>query len=207
MGKILGWSPSERAQFIKLVSSSTPELSEGKFYPGTYVVERYANPEAVAPLVMERFEGEVLARYTPAVADTVPLTDALTIASLLEREAAGYDDMRLISGVIWNRLFAGMKLQIDATLQYAKGSQHTRKWWPVPTPQDKDIASPFNTYQNEGLPPHAIANPSLGAIIAALNPKKTECFFYFHDKKGNFHCSVTYEEHVELLKKHYGRGK
>lgn len=207
ISKILGWSPSDRALFMKMVSSSTPEMSDGKFYPGTYVVERYATPEKVTPLIAERFETEVLSRYTEDVADVVPLHDALTIASLLEREAGDFEDMRLISGVIWNRLFAGMKLQIDATLQYAKATPQTRRWWPVPIPADKDIDSPFNTYQNDGLPPGPIANPSLGAIIAALNPKNTSCLFYFHDSDGAFHCTNTYEEHVELLKKYYGRGK
>lgn len=207
ISKILGWSPSDRNLFMKMVSSSTPELTDGKFYPGTYVVERYAPPDTVSPLISERFESEVLSRYTKEVEAVVPLNDALTIASLLEREAGGLEDMRLISGVIWNRLFADMKLQIDATLQYAKVTPQSRRWWPVPAPADKKIESPFNTYQNTGLPPSPIANPSLSAIIAALNPKKTECLFYFHDKKGAFHCSVTYEEHVELLKKYYGRGR
>ena len=66
-------------------------------------------------------------------------------------------------------------------------------------PDDKYIESPFNTYSNKGLPPSPIANPSTDAIIAALNPKKTDCMYYFHDRKANFHCSVTYEEHVALL--------
>lgn len=207
-GRILGWSPAERVQFMKLVSSSTPELTDGKFFPGTYVVERHAEPESVARLVQERFRSEVLSRYTDPVEEVVPLSDALTIASLLEREAYDFDDMRLISGVIWNRLFAGMKLQIDATLQYARGSSAlSRSWWPTPRPADKKIDSPFNTYQNEGLPPSPIASPSLDAILAALNPKSTDCLFYFHDSRGGFHCTPTYEDHVALLKVHYGRGK
>ncbi len=205
---ILGWSPAEKTQFMKMIASSTPEIDDGKFFPATYVTERHAKPETVAPLVTERFTSEVLSRYTDEVESVVPLEDALTIASLLEREAAGPEDMRLVSGVIWNRLFAGMRLQIDATLQYARATNAvSRTWWPVPRPVDKGIDSPFNTYQNEGLPPSPIANPSLAAILAALNPKKTDCLFYFHDTKGVFHCSPTYEGHVELLKQHYGRGK
>jgi UPF0755 protein len=60
---------------------------------------------------------------------------------------------------------------------------------------------------NKGLPPTPIANPSVAAVLAALNPTKTDCLFYFHDRKGDFHCSETYEGHVAALKKYYGQGR
>jgi cell division protein YceG involved in septum cleavage len=206
-GKILKWNNDERSEFLRLITSSAPLLEEGKFYPGTYTVSKDAGPEEMSRLVNERFDGEVLARYTDDVAALVPLNDALTIASLLEREAYDFEDMRHISGVIWNRLFAGMRLQIDATLQYAKGGASNESWWPQVSPSDKYIASAYNTYKTIGLPPSPIANPSLGAILAALNPKETECMYYFHDRDAGFHCTETYEEHVTLLKEYYGRGK
>ena len=84
--------------------------------------------------------------------------------------------MRLISGIIHNRLKIGMPLQIDATLQYITGQSNN--WWPVPRSEDKEIDSPFNTYQNKGLPPLPIATPSKDAIRAALNPAKTDCLYY-----------------------------
>jgi cell division protein YceG involved in septum cleavage len=207
-GKLLDWTPTERQYFLELVASSTPELTEGKYTPSKYLTARDATPEDAAKLVIDRFDEEIASRYTPEIAAIVPLEDALTIASLLEREAYDFNDMRYISGIIWNRLFAGMKLQLDATLQYAKGSKPSqRAWWPRVVPSDKYIASAYNTYENEGLPPAPIANPSIDAILAALNPRKTDCMFYFHDSEGGFHCSKTYEEHVARLKEHYGRGK
>ncbi len=206
-GKILGWDAAEKKEFLTLIQTSTPVLEEGKLFPGTYSVNRGASPAEIAPLVLARFNTEVLERYPSDVEDVVPLSDALTIASLLEREARDFDDMRHISGVIWNRLFTDMRLQIDATLQYAKGSKPNQPWWPRVLPDDKYLASAYNTYKNEGLPPTPIANASLEAITAALNPVKTDCMYYFHDKKGGFHCSVTYEEHVASLKQYYGRGK
>ncbi len=206
-GKILGWSNAEKAEFIDLIQGVEPAIEDGKYFPGIYVTNRAAKPLEVAPLVIERFTGEVLARYSREVEDVVPLSDALTIASLLEREAYDFIDMREISGVIWNRLFVDMRLQIDATLQYAKGSDPHQVWWPKVRPGDKYIASAYNTYKNGGLPPAPIANPSLEAIVAALNPKATDCMYYFHDRKSGFHCAKTYEEHVALLKEYYGRGK
>jgi cell division protein YceG involved in septum cleavage len=206
-GKILGWDAATKKEFLALIQGTAPALEDGKFFPGTYTVARGATPAEVAPLILDRFNTEVLARYSPEVEALVPLNDALTIASLLEREARDFDDMRHISGVIWNRLFVDMKLQIDATLQYAKGSKPSEPWWPRVIPSDKYLTSDYNTYKNEGLPPTPIANPSLESIIAALNPTKTDCMYYFHDKKGGFHCTATYEEHVALLKQFYGRGK
>lgn len=207
-GDILKWSTEERNIFSEYITKSEPFLEEGTFFPGRYIVPYDATPENVADLLTERFANEVLNRYDSTVSELVPLEEALTIASLLEREAYDFSDMRYISGIIWNRLFVDMPLQLDATLQYARGnSLSERVWWPKVVPADKYIESPFNTYQNEGLPPAPIANPSLEAIIAALNPEITDCMFYFHGPKGQFYCTESYEEHVEKLKEVYGRGK
>jgi UPF0755 protein len=133
------------------------------------------------------------------------MLDALTIASIIEREAGDESEMAVISGILWNRLFSDMRLQADTTLQYVRGTARNG-WWPVPRPRDKYLKSTYNTYLNKGLPPGPIASPSVAALYAALNPEKTDCFFFFHSK-GTFTCSVTYEEHVKKLKKIYGRGK
>jgi UPF0755 protein len=149
----------------------------------------------------------ILVHYSTTTQAFVPLNQALTVASLLEREAAGPTDMRVISGIIWNRIFKNMNLQIDASLQYAKGENSSGNWWTKVVPKDKYVASVYNTYAHPGLPPGPIAEPSLAAVLAALNPVATNCIFYFHDANGNFHCSNTYAEHVALLKKYYGQGK
>ncbi len=202
-GKILGWDRIQRDEFISAVLRNPPELPEGKFAPHSYFASRRATPMEAADLVNAQFGKDFFSRYPTSTERTIPLKNALTIASLIEREGKDFEDMRLISGIIWNRIFIGMKLQIDATLQYAKGSNKSQPWWPRVFPADKQIASPFNTYENFGLPPAPIANPSMDAVLAALNPKKTECIYYFHDKESIFHCSRTYKEHVALIKKFY----
>ncbi len=206
-GDILDWSDAERELFLALVASSTVDLPDGTYYPGRYLTNKSATPQDMAAQVAGRFNAEVGARYTEDIAARVPLQDALVLASLLEREAYDFTDMREISGIIWNRLFAGMNLQLDATLQYAKGSRPYSPWWPGVSPEDKYIDSPFNTYMYEGLPPSPIANPSLESIVAALNPISTDCVFYFHDDNSAFHCSETYEEHVAKLREMYGQGR
>jgi hypothetical protein len=202
--RILGWNAAEKERFASLVAETLPTLEEGKYFPGKYVVNKDASPEEVAAMLLEQFSVQVLSRYPEEVEEVVPLKDALTIASLLEREAYDFEDMRHISGIIWNRLFIDMKLQLDASLQYAKADQGSASWWPKVEPKDKYIDSAHNTYKHKGLPPTPIANPSIEAILAALNPKETDCLFYFHDQNGGFHCTKTYEEHVALLRQMYG---
>ena len=94
-----------------------------------------------------------------------------------------------------------MKLQMDATLQYAKGD--ASDWWPQVNPSDKNIDSPYNTYLHTDLPPTPIASPGLAAIAAAYNPLTTSCLFYIHDKHGVIHCSATYAGQLSNIAKYY----
>ncbi len=205
----LDWNPTQKATFLKQLKVAEPTMQEGEFVPGVYAVHGFMAPGDVQIMLSEEFEHEIKARYSSSTEEMLPLDDALTIASMLEKETSDPDEMRIISGIIWNRLWKGMNLQIDATLQYAKATNATKvtTWWGPVVPKDKYIKSPYNTYQNKGLPPGPIASPSTAAVLAALNPKKTDCIFYFHDKHGGFHCSPTYKQHVALLKKYYGQGK
>ena len=197
-GDTLKWNSKQRKEF-------TASSTEGSFSPGLYDVNIGMSPSDIKSIIGQRFSDEVLSRYSTSTQVIVPLSDALTIASLIQRETLTTDGMRLLSGIMWNRLFSGMKLQIDSTLQYAKANKpSTTSWWPKVVPNDKYIKSPFNTYLNNGLPPSPIASPSVAAILAALNPVKTSCLFYFNDKNGSFHCSDTYPEHKALISKYYG---
>jgi hypothetical protein len=205
--RALGWTKAQQTEFSTTVDAQTPGLTDGIFAPGNYVVDNTMTPTNVAALMDVKFDETILSHYSSTTASQVPLSEALTVASLIEREASGPEDMRIISGIIWNRLFNNMNLQIDATLQYAMGESKGGNWWQEVLPKDKYIKSPYNTYAHAGLPPGPIANPSLAAVLAALNPVKTSCLYYFHDANGHFHCSDTYEEHVALLKKYYGQGK
>jgi cell division protein YceG involved in septum cleavage len=207
-GTTLGWTPAQELAYTAAVKKINPLLPEGTVVPGTYFLN-VTSPQDVASLLNDRFQKDIVGRYSTTTQSRVPLKDALTIASLLDRESGSWDDMRLISGIIWNRLFIGMKLQIDATLQYAEanGTKGSGGWWPLVEPKDKYIKSAYNTYQHAGLPPTPIASPSLAAVLAALNPKKTDCIFYFHDSNSQFHCSKDYATHVALLKQYYGQGK
>lgn len=207
-GDALSWSKQEKKEFLTPNPNSELPLFEGSYFPGTYAVSFDAKPAEVQEMINNRFERNIISRYSTTTEEKVPLEVALNVASLIQRETIGTEDMRLVSGIIWNRIFSNMNLQLDATLQYAKANTNkTNVWWPDVTPNDKYLKSPYNTYLHSGLTPTPIANPSVAAVLAALNPLKTDCLFYFHDTKGDMHCSATYAEHVKLLKKYFGQGK
>ncbi len=130
--------------------------------------------------------------------DDLDLDTAIRIASIIQREAAGPHDMRLISGIIWNRMAKGMSLELDATLQYVKGTEDN--WWPSVKSKDKYLDSPYNTYKYKGVPPGAISNPSIDAINSVYNPQKTDCIFYLHARNRQIHCSKTYEQHLANIR-------
>jgi len=208
IGDILGWDRAQRTEFENLIESQSPTLPDGKYFPGQYVTHRLATPMDVASLISTEFNQQIIQRYPQTVSDQVPLEDALIIASLLEREASDFQNKREVAGVIWNRLFINMPLQLDATLQYVKGAKRSEsKWWPAVRPADKFLDSEFNSYQHKGLPPSPIANPSAEAVLAALNPIATDCLYYFHGPNADYYCSVDYQQHVSKLKKVYGQGK
>jgi len=198
----LGWNEQEKEMFVNAhLALNTPDL-EGKYFPKTYLLDKNEDPVDASKLMVEEFENQTSKIKKPKTKEIINEDTALTIASLIQREAGGKEDMALISGIIWNRIFSGMRLQIDATLQYAKGSEEDG-WWGDVDPIDKKIDSEYNTYLYKGLPPSAISNPGIDAIFAAYNPAKTECLFYLHDKNRNIHCAKTYEEHKKNVEIYY----
>lgn len=180
------------AEFLELSAAS-----EGQLFPDTYLVPREATAKTVYNLLSTTFERKI----TDGLADQISASDynfeeALVMASLLERESRGASEMAQVAGVLWNRIELGMPLQVDATLQYAKGYNSTEQsWWVTPLGADRQVNSPFNTYQNPGLPPRPIANPGVDAIKAALDPAPTDYLFYIHDRQGNIHFAKTLDEH------------
>ncbi len=196
--KVLAWNAQDRKDFLNESGETKTDL-EGYYFPTTYVLPIDASGEEVKDKMLETFDKNVTSvaqnKNYVLSKDKVNISTALKIASLIQREAAGKHDMNLISGIIWNRIWNGMSLDMDATLQYAKGNEG--KWWPMVYSVDKKIVSPYNTYKNVGLPPTPISSPSLAAITAAYNPQKTACMFYFHDKNRRIHCSKTYAEHAK----------
>ncbi len=200
VGKKLGWDEDEKKEFLNAHIALGKETSEGFYFPQNYMILKDAEPKDVSKLMISTYDKKTSQIKKGRTSRILNEDTALIVASIIQREAAGKHDMRLISGIIWNRIFSGMKLQMDATLQYAKGDEDL--WWPQVKSEDKFIISPYNTYKNNSLPPTAIANPGFAALEAAYNPQKTSCIFYLHDKYRRIHCSKTYEEHLRNIEKY-----
>ncbi len=196
----LNWTQQQKTEWITVDTNSSPSFVEGVYFPATYLIPSGATPADVANMFIARFQREFAPYANEAQQEGLPWTEVVTLASILEREAAGASDMPLIAGIMLNRLHNDMPLQIDATLQYIKGTEGD--WWPIPTAADKSLKSPFNTYLHVGLPPHAISEPGLGAIKVVLNPEKTSCLYYLHDTNGVIHCSNTYAGQVRNVDKY-----
>jgi UPF0755 protein len=199
---LLGWSDKELKEWDNVYSQNNKDYKEGVYFPDTYLIPVKETPVQVANRMIANFNDKFASYQNDFTNKNIRWTTGLKIASLIQREAAGESDMPLIAGVIWNRLEAGQALQIDATIQYAKGKTNDL-WWPPVTGKDiKIIDSPYNSYKYAGLPPAPISNPGLSAIKAALNPAGTDCLYYLHDHSRQIHCAKTYEEHLENIEKY-----
>jgi UPF0755 protein len=118
------------------------------------------------------------------------LLQVVTLGSLVEKEARVEAERPLIAGVLLHRLRTGMRLQCDATVQFALGEHKARL-----TDRDLKIDSPYNTYLHPGLPPGPICNPGLPSLQAALHPGTTDYLFYVAKRDGTHAFAKTFEEH------------
>ena len=160
------------------------EPLEGYLFPDTYEMRTGSTAEDIIRRMLAELERKLgsLPEDWMETMETRGLTlhELLTIASLIEREVAVDEERALVSSVIANRLEKGMPLQIDATIQYVLDEPKERL-----LEQDLKVESPYNTYQNKGLPPGPIAAPGLKAIEAALYPAETDYLYYVTKKDGS----------------------
>ncbi|TSC54436.1 MAG: Uncharacterized protein LiPW16_8 [Microgenomates group bacterium LiPW_16] len=202
-----GWRNEEIA--LKFASElSLPEsqflkyAQEGYMFPDTYLIPKDATAAAIVKILRDNFE-EKFTKDLEKEAAKKGLTkeEVVILASIVEKEASGDSDSGIIAGILAKRLKRGWPLQADATIQYILGYQpEERTWWEKTlTNADKKIVSPYNTYQNPGLPPAPIANPGLASIKAVITPTDSEFWYYLHDKEGKVHFAKTNEEHEENI--------
>lgn len=174
----------------------TLEEHEGYLFPDTYLVPKNAELSQFISILKNNFDNKFIEISKNKKADLKD-EDIVKIASLVEREARHDIDRPLVASVIYNRLKIGMKLDIDATVQYVLGYQEDEKrWWKKNlTEDDLLIRSPYNTYRNAGLPPTPISNPGIQSLKDSANPAQTNYLYYLSDKKGVNHYASTLEEH------------
>lgn len=155
---------------------------EGYLFPDTYAIPEDATPTQVVELLRKT--------YTLKTSAYAPTPDDIVLASLLEKEARGADDRRIVAGILKKRLELGMALQVDAVFGYIRGTATYH-----PSGKDLELDSPYNTYKYPGLPPGPIGNPGLETIDAAQHPRETPYLYYLSDGEGVMHYARTFEEH------------
>jgi len=169
---------------------------EGYLFPSTYTFPVGENAEFVVGEMLAGFSERFHKPNRAALAaGALKLQDVVTLASLVEREARVGKERPIIAGVLVNRLKKGMRLQCDATVQYALGDHKARL-----TYADLKVKSPYNTYLNKGLPPGAICNPGLDCLEAALKPAKVSYLFYVARPNGTHVFTNTYAQHLAAIK-------
>lgn len=195
LAKKFNWTNLQSKEFLDIAK-------EGYLHPDTYLFNVDYTPREFVQKMLNNFNEKFDAQIQKdLLARNVKNDTAVKIASLIERETGSDEDKPIIAGIIWNRLNIGMRLEIDATIQYAIGT--TSDWWPILTGRKlRSIESDYNTYIIKGLPPGPICNPSLASIKAAAYPAETDCLFYLHDHNKQIHCSKTYTEHLQNIEKY-----
>ena len=177
---------------------------EGYFFPGSYSVKPDISLQNFVAEILMRFKTSVLTDEFQNNLQGAGLTlhEAITMASIIQRETLAEEEMPTIASVFFNRLAIGMQLETDPTVQYALGYDAQKStWWKSPlTYTDLEVNSPYNTYRNPGLPPGPISNPSLAALKAAVAPAVTDYLFFRARCDGSLthNFSKTYEEHVNF---------
>lgn len=173
---------------------------EGRFYPDTYY---YSTGHTDLDILARAFE-RMRARLEQEWADrdsNVPLKtpdEALTLASIVEKETGREEERRLIAGVFVNRLRRGMRLQSDPTVIYGLGSKYNGNIRIVDLRRD----TPYNTYTRRGLPPTPIAMPGGAALAAALNPQTTTALYFVASGDGRHVFSATLKDHNAAVKQY-----
>lgn len=175
---------------------------EGFMLPGEYQLKRDIPLEAFLVTVLQQFDEQVLQDMRDAYKQHgLNLTEAVALASMVQREAMVEDEQPIIASVFYNRLAGGMRLESDPTVQFALGyNKKQASWWTNPlSSDDLQIDSPYNTYLNGGLPPGPICNPGISALRAVAYPAETP-YYYFRarcDGSGKHSFAKTYQEHLQ----------
>lgn len=203
-------------EFIKMLMEKYPDILtneildtkikyplEGYLFPATYPFYK-PNPsvEEMVTAMLDKTRSIVSSYSDQSEEKKLSVHKLLTMASLIEEEATEKADRKKISSVFYNRIEKGMKLQTDPTVLYAQGKHKERVVY-----KDLEVNSPYNTYKHTGLPPGPIASSGKMSIEAALEPEKTDFYYFLAAEDGSIYYSKTLEEHNQLKAKYISNKK
>ncbi|MFG2792789.1 endolytic transglycosylase MltG [Streptomyces sp. NPDC048419] len=165
---------------------------EGYLFPATYQVPEKATPESLLTVMAQTADKKFNGAPTAAGAqrNAMNVYQAVTVASIVQAEAASKDDMGKVARVVFNRLERGMPLQMDSTINYALNRATLKT-----SSNDTKLNSPYNSYQRMGLPPTPIDNPGEDAMRAAISPTPGDWLYFVTVKPGDTRFTADYAEH------------
>jgi UPF0755 protein len=192
-------APIKSADFIKSVKTK-----EGYIFPDSYLIPQYFTLDQVISTIQANFDKKFAQAKADATNTTLTDKQILTLASIIEHEARTLKVKQGVSGVLMNRLNANMPLQSDVTVQYARDTQRkpAKYWEDLAAADIKSVVSPYNTYQNTGLPPAPICNPGYDSIYAAFHPTESDNLFYLTGDDGVMYYAKTLSEHNANIANH-----
>ena len=213
-----GWSVSDLLAALAKAQSLEPTLvhadsgdllarlgvgeghPEGQFFPDTYHYRRGATDAEILRVAYRKMQSVMEAEWNGRAPD-LPYddrSDALILASLVEKETGLAEDRTRVAGVFVRRLQQGMRLQADPSVIYGLGDEFDGNL----TRADLNHDSPYNTYEHYGLPPTPIALPGRAAIHAALHPASEDVMFFVARGDGSSEFSTTLEEHLQAVRRY-----
>ncbi|HSH01522.1 MAG TPA: endolytic transglycosylase MltG [Anaerolineae bacterium] len=194
--------PIDLSSYDFLASLPADASFEGYLFPDTYRLDPGATATDLINIQLLTFGQKVSPRMRQAFgAQGLTLREAITLASIIEREAVLQHEKPIMADVFLNRLEQGIKLDADPTVQYALGyDSASQSWWKYPLYiADLQYDSPYNTYVYPGIPPGPIANPGLASFQALAEPEPNNFIFFVADciaQDSSHFFSATYEEHL-----------
>jgi UPF0755 protein len=181
------------------------ELPEGHFFPDTYLFARGASDIAVLRRAYRAMQRNLIGAWETRDRD-LPYTtpyEALTLASIIEKETGQATDRNLVAGVFVNRLRQGMLLQTDPTVIYGLGQRYDGNLHK----RDLNTDTPYNSYTRSGLPPTPIAMPGMASLLAATHPARTDMLYFVSRGDGSSQFSRTLAEHNRAVQTYQLAGK
>lgn len=190
-------------KFPKLLTQSyngyqVKYVLEGYLFPATYDMNDSKTLQMLITEMIAKTDEVMSKYYDKILASDYTLQEIMALASLIEKEGTKLEDRKKISSVFHNRIKENMKLQTDVSVQYALG-EHKEAL----SLEDLEVDSPYNLYQNYGVGPGPYNSPSEDAIVAAMEPEKTDYLYFLADiHTKEIYYAKTYEEHLELKAKY-----
>lgn len=171
---------------------------EGYLFPDTYRIYHNVSADDMAIKMIETLESKFPIEWRERIKEKgYNVHQALTLASIVEKEVSSFEDRQKVANIFWKRLESNIGLQADSTINYITG-----KNLPAVTASDLGIDSSYNTYKYRGLPPGPISNPSLEAIRATVFPEETDYWYFLTTPTGQVIYSSTFDQHRQAKAKY-----